>query len=178
MRIVVAALFLTVVGAPTATPTASADSLLEEEEKQSQPTPWDRGRISLGVGLGSQSAFGERYFVIGGSVGYYVLPGLELALRGANWFGGDIGIARVSPEVRYVALDVPGSFKPYVGAFYNHWFIGDGLDDIDSVGGRAGIVFHQGSGFIIGGGVAVERIISECDACTDVYPDIIIAFTF
>ena len=174
MRIVVAALFLTVVGAST----ASAGSLLEEEEKQSQPTPWDRGRIGIGVGLGTQSAFGERYFVVGGSVGYYVLPGLELALRGANWFGGGIGIARVSPGVRYVALDFPAPLKPYVGAFYNHWFIGDTIDDIDSVGGRAGIVFHHGSGVIVGGGVAVEFIISECDECTDVYPDIIIGFTF
>lgn len=143
-----------------------------------EPTPWDRGRVSFVVSLGSQSAFGERYFAVGGGIGYFALAGLQLSLSGAHWFGGNPTVSRVTPEVRYTAFQIPFALKPYGGVFFNHWFVGDNLDDVDSVGGRAGLVFHQGGGLIIGGGVAVERTLTTCDDCLAIYPDIILALSF
>jgi hypothetical protein len=158
--------------------TAHAQSLLEEQEQEPAPTPWDQGRVGFSVSLGSQSAFGERYFAVGGGAGYYVLAGLELSLYGEYWFGGGPSVARLTPEVRYVAFQIPLPLKPYAGVFFNHWFVGDTFEDIDSVGCRAGLMFHQGRGLIIGGGVAVERILSTCDDCVEIYPDIILGLTF
>lgn len=156
---------------------AGAQSLLEEEPEEPPPTPWDQGRISLGISLGSQGAFGERYFAVGGGVGYFVLPGLALSLSGERWFGGDPGIARLTPEVRYVAYRIPFVLKPYAGVFYNHWFIGQPFDDVDTVGGRLGLMINQGGGLIIGGGVAVERTLTACDDCVEIYPDIVLALS-
>ena len=63
---------------------------------------------------------------------------------------------------------------PYVGAFYNHWFIGDGIADVDSVGGRVGLVYVSGQ-FVLGLGVVYEKLVSKCDSsvmdCSSVYPD-------
>ena len=165
-RLVAAAL------AVLALPGAARAQLLEEEAPE--PTPFDRGKFSLGVLLGTQSAFGERYFAVGGGVGYFVLPGLEVGVSGAKWFGGGDGpsVAVARPSLRYVAVIVPGPVKPFAGSFYNHWFIGDELDDVDSVGGTLGIVWYQrGSPVVISVGATVERIVSECtEDCTDIYP--------
>ena len=155
---------------------AAAEELLEDPPPE--PTPWDRGRVTFGISLGSQSAFGERYFAAGGGAGYFVLDGLQLSLSGAHWFGGSPSVSRLTPEVRYVAFQIPFPLKPYGGVFFNHWFVGDDVDDVDTVGGRAGLMFHQGSGLILGGGVAVERTLTTCDDCVSIYPDIIIALSF
>jgi len=158
-------------------PAASRAQLAEPEPDP--PTPFDRGRISLGLGLGSQSSFGERYFVAGGAFGYYVLSGLEVGVRGAKWFGDGPSVANITPAVRFVAFMVPGSIKPFIGTFYSHWFIGDAFDDVDSVGGTLGIVWHQGRGLVLSVGATVERIVSECTAdCTDVYPALSLGLSF
>lgn len=158
--------------AALAVPGAARAQLLEEERPE--PTPFDRGKFSLGVSLGTQSAFDERYFAVGGGVGYFFLPGLEIGVAGTKWFGGGGGpsVASARPSLRYVAVIVPGPIKPFAATFYNHWFIGDGLDDVDSVGGTLGIVWYQrGSPVILSLGATVEQIVSECaDDCTDIYP--------
>lgn len=150
----------------------------------SRPTPFDAGRTRVSIGGGSAGGFGNRYVVIGAGVGYYVVRGLELGLDTALWLGGDPFIADVSPQARYVLHMVP-TIKPYVGGFYRHRFVGDGLDDLDSAGGRAGAFYVTGGGSFIGGGVVYEQILS-CDAatearyetCSDVYPELVLSLSF
>jgi hypothetical protein len=157
---------------------AHADAVIVEAEPP-RVTPFDQGRMNLSVGGGSTSNFGERYFALGGGFGYFVLDGLELGIAAVHQFGDGPSISQVQPRVRYVVQPLVGRSPliPYVGAFYNHWFIGDGYPDVDAIGGRAGLLYISGR-VLLGVGVAVERTVSECiDECWTVYPDFTISLS-
>jgi hypothetical protein len=143
------------------------------------PTPFDRGKFGIGLYGGSQTALGHHYFGVGANVGYYVLDGVEIALGGVEQFGDGPNIAVITPSLRYVVQPLVGKSPviPYVGAFYNHWFISGGIADEDTLGGRAGLLYVSGH-LILGLGVAYEHVISECAGdCSSVYPDISIALS-
>lgn len=156
-------------------------------------TPFDRGRFSLSAGAGTASNFDQHYIVIGGAIGYYVLDGLELSLHGIEQFAtsGDAAvdspnISELSPQLRYVAQPLVrrSPVIPYVGVFYNHWFIGDDYQDINTIGARAGGLLISGR-VVFGLGVVVEHVLSTCGSegphCVDVddsiYPDVTLGFT-
>ncbi len=144
-----------------------------------RPTPFDRGQLWIGVGGGTQTQFGHRYYAVGASVGYFVVDGLEIALGGVEQFGSGPNIAQLSPAVRYVVQPLVGVWPvvPYVGAFYNHWFVSDSINDVDTLGARAGLLYVSGK-FVVGLGVAYEQLVSECTTnCSAVYPDITLAFS-
>lgn len=146
-----------------------------------RPTPFDRGRWGFSAALGTQTAFGHSYFSAGAGVGYFVLDGLEIGLFGVHEFGDDPSISELSPSVQYIAQPLANSWPviPYAAGFYNHWFLGSGFSDLDTVGARGGIVRLQGRA-IVGLGVAYEHIVSStCRTdCDLVYPDITLGFTF
>jgi hypothetical protein len=145
-----------------------------------QPTPFDRGKIGVSVGGGSSSVFGHTYYSLGGGIGYFVLDGVELGLSGLAQFGADPSIEKLSPSLRYVVKPLVGKWPviPYVGGFYTHWFVGDPIPDVDTVGGRVGGLFISGQ-VVLGLGVAYERIISTCTMdCDLVYPDLTISLAF
>jgi hypothetical protein len=152
-------------------PAAAADDIIATEPVQ--PTPFDRGRFGLSLGGGTQTSLGHRYFAVGAGVGYFVLDGVELGFGALHQFGDGPSISKLTPSLRYIAQPLVGRWPviPYVGVFYNHWFIGDAIEDVDTVGTRAGFVFISGS-LVLGLGVAYERIVSECtEECDSVYPD-------
>lgn len=158
---------------------AHADDVLVEPEPPPPPTPFDQGKMNLSIFGGTTSNFDRRYFAIGGGFGYFVLDGLELGLAAVHQFGDGPSISQVQPRVRYVVQPLVGRSPviPYVGAFYNHWFIGDGFPDVDAVGGRAGLIYISGR-LLLGLGVAVERTVSECvEDCWAVYPDFSISLS-
>jgi hypothetical protein len=158
---------------------SAATAHAQDEDEDEEPTPWDQGRIALTLVLSTQESFGDSYFVVGAGGGYYVLPGLELGVVGVRWFGGDPGVTEVSPQVRYVVTPLGWPLLPYVGAFYTHFFIEGELADADTIGGRVGLLYHQGSGLIVGVGAAFERFVSECsDDCSTIYPEVSVGFTF
>jgi hypothetical protein len=143
------------------------------------PTPFDRGKFSLGGGAGRQSNLGFDYFVIGLGVGYYVLDGVEVGLAGLYQFGDGPSISQLSPSLRYVAQPLVGRSPliPYGGVFYRHWFIGSDIDDVDTLGGRVGLLYV--SGFVIGLGIVYEHTVSECvEDCGQFYPDFTISLSF
>jgi hypothetical protein len=144
------------------------------------PTPFDRGKVGVSLGGGTTSTLGHHYILLGGGVGYYVLDGVEVALSGVEEFGDGPNISDLSPSLRYVAQPLVGKWPaiPYAGVFYNHWFVGDGLPDVDTVGARAGALSIQGR-ILVGLGVVYEHIVSECSTdCASWYPDITLGFTF
>jgi len=141
-------------------------------------TPFDRGKLAITAGGGTGSTLGHDYVVIGAGLGYYVLDGVEVMLAGQEQFGDGPNISELSPQLRYVAQPLVGQWPiiPYVGGFYNHWFVGDGLPDVDSVGGRAGGLWISGK-VVLGLGIVYEHIVSDCMMdCDSWYPDITIAF--
>lgn len=160
-------------------PLLVATSALAQDEEPVE-TPFDRGKMTLSAGGGTTSNFGERYFAIGAGFGYFVLDGLELGITAVHQFGDGPSISQLQPRIRYVAQPLVGRWPliPYTGVFYNHWFVGDGIPDVDAIGGRAGLLYISGR-VLLGLGVAVERTVSECpdDECWTVYPDFTISFS-
>lgn len=159
--------------------TARADEVGLAPEEPPPSTPFDRGKFSLGLYGGSQSTLGHRYFGIGGGLGYFVLDGVELGLGGQFLFGDGPNIGRVTPSLRYVAQPLVRSSPvvPYVGVFYERAFIGEDIADVDTVGGRLGLIYVSGK-LLLGVGVAYARTVSECVTdCSSVYPDFAIALS-
>jgi hypothetical protein len=142
-------------------------------------TPFDRGRVTLKVGGGSQTVNNYRYFGAGVGIGYYVLDGVELGLFGLHEFGNGPSLNEVTPSLRYVARPLIGSWPlvPYAGVFYNHWFVGDPYSDSDTAGTRAGVIYLSGQ-MILGIGIVYEHVLSTCvQSCDQVYPDVTLGFT-
>lgn len=142
--------------------------------------PFDRGKVNLSAAAGAGETLGERYYVIGGGFGYFVLDGLELGVRALEQFGDGPSITKVAPSIRYIAHPLVGKWAliPYVGGFYNHWFVGGGLGDVDTVGGRTGLLYVTGR-VLLGLGIAVEKTVSTCEEdCVTAYPDLTISLSF
>ena len=147
----------------------------QQQQPETRPGPFDSGRFGISGGVGQEDAFDHTYLRVGLSLGYFILPGLEVSVLGEHWFGDDPSVSLVSPRLRYVFWMVPVSFKPYVGPGYTHWFVGDPFDDVDAVSGRAGIIGIVGGTLLLGLGAVVERVVSECgdgDDCWSVYPEL------
>ncbi len=165
---------------------STASALANDEPPATEPppepppeTPFDRGKLGVGIYGGSQTTLGHRYFAIGGSVGYFVLDGVEVGLGALHQFGGGPSISKLTPSLRYVAQPLVGHSPviPYAGVFYNHWFIGDDISDVDTLGTRGGLLMVSGK-LILGLGVVFEKIVSTCETdCTAVYPDFTISLS-
>jgi hypothetical protein len=137
------------------------------------PTPFDQGKFGLSFGAGSQNTLGAHYYGVAGGMGYYVLDGVELGLGMAHQWGDGPSITRLTPSLRYIAQPLVrvSPVVPYVGVFGSRYFIYEGNDDVNTVGGRAGLVYVGGQ-IVFGLGIAVEQIVSECtEDCTSYYPD-------
>ena len=146
-------------------------------------TAFSKNSTSVGVILGSGSAFNDNYLILGVSAGYYVFRGLEIGLGVQHWFSGDPSITKVSPQIKYVFTQ-PKVIKPYVGAFYRRTYFGDfngiDIDDQDSFGYRAGAYFTTNNRVYIGGGIVYEEY-KDCDPsfeCSTTYPEILFTVSF
>ena len=141
--------------------------------------PFSQGSQAVSIIAGSGRAFNDDYLILGLGYGYYVLNGLELGIDAQFWLSGDPSINKLSPRITYVFTQ-PDRIKPYVGAFYRRTFI-DGLDDLDSVGYRAGLNFMGQGNFFFGIGFVHEeyRACSETvfRSCSDTYPEILFSFS-
>jgi hypothetical protein len=141
---------------------------------------FSQGRTSVLVTAGTGYAFDQSYFVLGLGVGYYVLDGLNVGLSVESWSGSNPGLYKVTPSVQYVFHQIP-RLNPYVGAFYRRAYI-DGLPDINSVGGRAGVYVGAGRNAYIGIGAVYESY-TDCNkaiyrSCSEVYPEVSFTISF
>ena len=144
---------------------------------------FSRNSTSVGVFVGSGSAFNDDYLILGVGAGYYVAEGLELGVDLQRWYSGEPTITKVSPQVRYVFTRAE-PVKPYVGAFYRRTsfddFNGVEIDDQDSFGYRAGAYLSSNNGVYIGAGVVYEEYedCSRVTDCSDTSPEILFTFSF
>jgi hypothetical protein len=138
------------------------------------------GSARLTVIVGSGYAFNNSYLIIGVGAAYFVANGLDLGLDFESWTSGNPRITKVSPRLDYV-FNTGGSLRPYAGVFYRRTMI-EGFDDLNSVGGRAGLYFLSGKSVYVGAGLVYESYLS-CQtsiysSCNDTYPEFIVAFSF
>ena len=104
----------------------------------------------------------------------------SLELDFEYWTGSSPSITKISPRIDYV-FSTGSTLRPYIGTFYRRTMI-EGLGDLDSMGGRAGLYFMSGKNVYIGADVVYESYLS-CDSatyssCSDTYPEITVAFSF
>lgn len=146
-------------------------------------TAFAKNSTSVGVVVGSGSAFDDDYIILGIGVGYYLAEGLELGVDLQRWFSGEPTITKVSPQIRYVFTQVQ-TIKPYVGAFYRRTSYDDlngrDIDDQDSIGYRAGAYFSSNNRVYIGAGIVYEEF-DDCSRLTDcstTSPEILFTVSF
>ena len=134
-------------------------------------------RLSLTGGYGSVNSKG--YGVLGLGAGYYLLDGLEAGVDGEAWVGSKPHIYTVSPEVRYVLAQM--EYKPYIGGFFKRTFY-DTLTNLNSAGGRAGILTPLGERSYLTAGLVYEKFFNCNSAtygsCEQTYPEIGFSFTY
>jgi hypothetical protein len=142
--------------------------------------PFSAGSTRLAVIVGNGYAFDNSYLIIGVGAAYFFANGLDLGLDMEFWTGSNPSITKISPRIDYV-FNTGGPLRPYAGLFYRRTMI-DGWDDLDSMGGRAGLFFTSGKGLYFGAGLVYENYL-DCDtatytSCDDTYPEFIIAVSF
>lgn len=131
--------------------------------------------VSLGLVVGGGSSYGQSYFLIGGRVGYGLGLGLELSFDGQWWTGGTPSLGKLAPGLLWVA---PLPFRPYLGAYYAHWFVGSGYADEDAIGGRVGLVVGGAGRASLAVGVAYEHAFSCSVYCDAWFPEAMAGVTF
>lgn len=158
------------------TSTARANDYLPDGERADE-SPYVQGRTRLGIG-GDSDYNGNRWnMALAFSLGYFVVDNLELGGELAFQFGDDPFSAQLGPSIRYF-MPVSEVVHPYLGAFYRHYFLTAGIDDLDTLGARLGLIWRQGATFL-GFGVVFEHIISACDdECTEIYPEVGLSVLF
>jgi len=141
---------------------------------------FSKGRTHFVLTAGSGSAFDETYLVLGLGASYYLIDGLSLGLFVESWSGSDPGMTKITPSALYVFYQMQ-TLKPYVGAFYRRTDI-DGLSDLDSVGGRAGVYVQAGRNAYIGLGAVYESYL-DCNettyrSCDSTYAEVTFTIAF
>ena len=151
----------------------------EVERERADPGPFAAGSPRVSIALGTSTGPGAIRYEAGASAGYYLINGIELGLRVRASFGEGTNYQVAQPYALAVAYMTPIA-HPYIGPFYTHYFIGDGLPDVDSVGIRLGLFVNPpDTNIVMGGGAASEWILSECDTeCHRWRPEISIGISF
>jgi opacity protein-like surface antigen len=141
---------------------------------------FSKGKTHLVATAGTGYAFDESYLVLGLGASYYLFDGFNVGLFYESWTGSNPKMTKITPSVQYVFYQVQ-HVKPYVGAFYRRSSI-DGLDDLDSVGGRAGVFLQAGRNAYFGLGAVYESYI-DCNTgtyrkCSSTYGEASLTFAF
>ena len=143
-------------------------------DDSSSEGPSGHWRLAVTAGVGSANH--NTYFLIGGMVGYEMALGFTPNLQGLAWTGSTPSMFKLSPGLTWYA-PLP-LIRPYVGAFYSHWFVGSGFPDQDAIGLRGGLQLASAGPATIDAGVAYEHLLSCSVDCDSWWPEISAAVRF
>lgn len=133
------------------------------------------GDWRIGASAGVGVAFNRAYLTVGGLVGRELGLGFELVLKGDYWTANSPNMFKLAPGLTWHA---PLPFRPYVGGYYAHWFVGSGLPDSDALGLRGGINLLSLGPVGLDVGVAWERRLSCSDQCSSWWPEATASISF
>lgn len=139
-----------------------------------------RGQKHFVLTASTGYAFDESYLVLGLGATYYLVDGLGVGLHIESWSGSDPSMTKLTASTQYVFHQMR-TVKPYLGAFYRRTDI-NGLPDLDSVGGRAGVYLQAGPHAYIGLGGVYESYL-DCDkstyrSCDSTYAEVTVTIAF
>ena len=140
---------------------------------------FEKGNSAFGVVLGSGSAYGENYMILGVNAEYFAMSGLSVGVGYRGWFGGDPMQNQLTLATSYY-IPLSKKFRPYLGVFGRQTFISDGYDDRSSYGGRAGLAVVMTPNTYISAGWAYEDY-TDCPErldCSTSYPEIVFSLSF
>lgn len=169
----------TTTATPPPPPPAEASASSAAPAKSNEAGMFSKGRRRVSGTVGWGSSLGDDYLLLGVGVGYFVSNGLGVGVDFEGWFIGDPTQYKISPRADYVMWKSP-RMKPYAGVFYRYTFLGEGLDDQSSVGGRTGVFYKGARGGMAGAGVVYERYLDVPEPFDDdvLYPEVFIAVSF
>jgi hypothetical protein len=164
---------------PPPPPPAQVTATAAAPAKSSEAGMFSKGRRRVSGTIGWGSSLGDDYLLVGLGVGYFVSNGLGVGVDFEGWFIGDPRMYKISPRADYVLWKAQ-RMKPYAGVFYRYSFVGEGIDDQSSMGGRTGVFYKGARGGMAGAGVVYERYLDVPDAFDDdvLYPEVFIAVSF
>lgn len=133
-------------------------------------------RVRIWGNLGATWAYGATYVSVGAGAGYLLDPGFLPSLDVAFSFGAEPVVLQLKPGLDWFP-PVPGRMRPYVGAYYAHWFVSGGYLPQDAWGVRGGLSLAQGGPAMLLVGVAYERVFSGCTGtCGYLIPQLAVGF--
>jgi len=100
---------------------------------------FSQGNKNFGFTLGSSDNFNQNYTVVGVDVNYFILDNLSLGTDYKGFFGSSPKIQQLTVPVTYHLPLENTTYKPYLGAFFNHTFLEEPFKDYSIYGGRAGL---------------------------------------
>jgi len=172
-----AALLLTVAGGasaqanataePAAVPAAAVDAAPSQQPAPALPPAQkqeaQRPKVFTWASFGTTFAYGQTYGSANVGAGVLLQRGIAPNVELGYAFGNSPTLWSLRPGVTwYVPM---GNVRPYVGAYYTHWFVGDGRPDQDGIGARLGLSLGQ----VMSVGVTYDRAFNcsqNCDSWT------------
>jgi hypothetical protein len=162
----------------SAPPPAASEPL--QKPPRPDTLPFQQGAVGLALTVATAFEGDNEYLILGGGLGFYVANGFQIGIDGALWVFDSPTIGTVTPKVEYVLSPIP-IIKPYLGGFFRHYIVGDGRDDFQSAGGRAGAYIVPGDAAYFGFGALYEHQL-DCGRrvipCDQWYPEITVAVSF
>jgi hypothetical protein len=139
--------------------------------------PFAKGGTSLGLVVGSGSAYNSSYTVLGINASYFVIDNLLTGIEYRGWFGASPTINEVSVPVTYIA-PIHKKFRPYLGSFYRRTFVSSTSrvpsSEYDVYGVRAGISVVTSSSSYASLGWVEEFYENSSNS----YPEIVVGISF
>jgi len=136
------------------------------------------GSKNVGITVGSDNSLGNNYTVLGANVNYFILDNLSIGASYQTFLGGTPDINQVTVPVTYHIPLENTTYRPYLGAFYNHTFIDDPYNDYNLYGGRAGVSLQTSPSSFMSFGWVQEFSKSGEDTESRGYPEVTGGFSF
>ena len=136
------------------------------------------GSKNIGITIGSDTSFGNNYTVLGANVNYFILDNLSIGASYQTFLGGTPDIDQITVPVTYHIPLEHTTYRPYLGAFYNHTFIDDPYNDYNIYGGRAGLSLQTSRSSFMSFGWVQEFSKNGEDTESHGYPEVTGGFSF
>lgn len=138
---------------------------------------FDEGTKNVALTVGSGSGFNTTYTIVGVGINYFALNGLSVGVGYRGWFGGSPTMNEIDLSATYF-IPLKSEIHPYVGGLYRHTYISGDYSDYDTFGGRAGVSYVKGNGYVAVGWVQEWYSNDNGDDSSRGYPEITAGVSF